>query len=346
MRVARNDFARLLQTVIKAVETRTSIPILGTVLLAAKGGTLSATITDLDVEVSGTIASDGDINTCLDARLLAGIASKAAGDEIEITVNGSDASIVAGRGRYKLRALPAGDFPSMPVNGMPEPFTIDFSALVDPVKFAISSDDARFYLCGAYIEAVDGEVVAVATDGHRLARNAVAIECEFKSIIVPTKAVSLIPKGEISLSVSDSKIIAEKDGVRVVSKLIDGTYPDYRRVIPTGNDKHVTFDKKTLADAIDRVAVVGEGARGIKLSITPGAIDLSVRGESEADDTVAIDYSGEPVDIVFNSRYALDVLASLPDGDIELALTDGGTATLFTTAAEEARQVVLMPMRI
>lgn len=347
MRVARNDLARVIQQVIKAVESRNTIPILGHIRLCLTGGKLKATATDLDIEITATATAEGDdCDLCVDAKMLAGIVGKVSGDTVDVEADNGTATIKAGRGRFKLPTLPSSDFPSMEAGGYATSLALDFAALLAPCAFAMSNEETRYYLNGVYLHAVDGKVVAVATDGHRLARHIGADANIPAGIIIPRKTVGLIPKGEVVVDISDTKIRITQDDTVVTSKLIDGTFPDYQRVIPTGNDKHITFAGADMIAAAERVATVSaERERGVKLTIGHGEIAMWLRGEGEANDSVPCSYDGEPVEIGFNASYLAELVGQLGTGDVTMAIADGGSPTLFTGTAEEVL-AVLMPRRV
>lgn len=347
MLIAKQDFARLLSHVTKAVESRNTIPILSHVRLIAAGGRLTATATDLDVQVTANAACEGDISICIDAKLLGDIVKKAGGDTIDLDHSDGKVVLKSGRSRFTLQTLPVGDFPDFSVGEMPVQFEADLAAMFAPVKFAISTEETRYYLNGVFLE----PGTATATDGHRLGTHDVATGADFSSmgqsgVIVPRKMVDLLPSGLVAVSLSATKICVETADVTIVSKLIDGTFPDYRRVIPTGNDKLVVFDRDEMMRAADRVATVSDQrGRAVRLSITPGQVELAVRGDAEATDVVQTEYSGEPVDIGFNARYLVDVLGQLPSGPVTMALEHGGSPALFT-GGKEGLRLVCMPMRV
>jgi len=350
----RTPFAKLLASINKVVETRNTIPILGHVRLVAEDGRLMVTGTDLDIEMSGsietTVEAPGAI--CVDAKLLAGIVGKLAGSDVSMELADNNLTVSAGRSRFKLQTLPVDDFPTMAAGDLPVEFDADLAGLFAPVQFAISTEETRYYLNGIYIHVIDGKLRAVATDGHRLSRHEVDAPAGSEGmpgVIVPRKAVSVVPKGAVRVSMSETKIQFVADGVTITSKLIDGTFPDYQRVIPTGNDKVVTFAGGDMAKATDRVSIItSERGRAVKLSIAPGSITLAVNSpeSGSATDEVAADYNGEPLDIGFNSAYLTELIGTLPAGDVTMTLADSGSPTLFSSATAEGLLCVLMPMRV
>jgi DNA polymerase-3 subunit beta len=217
------------------------------------------------------------------------------------------------------------------------------------VAFAIGNDANRQYLHGVYFHVKDGAAVAVATNGHRLARHVGQSLPEFEGIIVPQKTVGLLPKGQATVSVSDNLIRVVAGDFSLTSKLVDGVFPDYRRVIPNDNALVASAEKDDLLKASDRVATVSsERGNAVKLSIVSGAISLTVQSieRGDAADEVQAEYSGEPVDIGFNSIYFRDALQVFPAGLVNLALRDAMSPALITSPTYQALDITLMPMRI
>lgn len=356
--ISRQDLARVLSAVTKVVEGRNTIPILSNVLLSVANGTLTVRATDLDIEASASVAlldaTDG--RTTVEAKLLADIAKKATGD-IAMDLDSNTLTVKSGKSRFKLQTLPAEDYPSLSAGTFDTEFEVDLAALVAPVQFAISTEETRYYLNGVFLHAVeDGDffLTAVATDGHRLARHrgllpeGLDTATIFKGVILPRKLVSLLPKGKVLVGLSATKVqIASADGV-LTSKLIDGTFPDYQRVIPRNNDKLITVEGATLRSAVDRVAVIStERGGGVKLAFASGGATVSLRTDNgSAEEEIAVAYDGEPIDIGFNSKYVGDVFGIFPAGDIRLALNDGGSPALVTSEAAPDLLAVLMPCRV
>lgn len=354
MRVSlpKADLTRLLAATTKVVESRITIPILSNVLLsvedvASGGKRFTARATDLDIEISTSIsvldASNG--STTVNAKLLNDIAKKAGGD-VSLELEADVLTVKSGRSRFRLQTLSVDDFPSFAAGGFDVEFDVDLAALVAPVSFAMSTEMTRYYLNGVCLEGNEGRLAAVATDGHRLSRHTAPTVGDLPPVILPRKLVSILPKGPVHVSLSSTKARIQTDDTTITSKLIDGTFPDYRRVIPTGNDKIVLADRKALATAVERVsAVATERGRAVKLEIAPGQIALSVRGDAEATDSIEADYSGEPLEIGFNAAYLTELLGNLTGDTVRIALNDGGSPTIFTGGDDDVL-VVLMPMRV
>lgn len=345
--IHKEDLTRALAATTKVVESRVSIPILSSVQLAADGEGLAITATDLDIIATAGVPAEVTKpgNICVSAKLLNDIARKATGD-ITMTLDGDKLLVKSGRSRFSLATLSADDFPTLGDDKFDAEFEIDLAALFAPVSFAISTEETRYYLNGVFFKG--GQSVAVATDGHRLARHSGPELPAFEGVIVPRKTVGLLPKGNVKVAVSQQKIRIVLDDVRITSKLIDGTFPDYERVIPKNNERVVTVDRDALMKASDRVSTVSqEKGRAVKFSIAPGSIALAVAaGEASANDEVEAEYSGEPMDIGFNAAYVRDVLNVLPVGPVKLALQDGGAPGLITSDGFEGLTLVCMPMRV
>ncbi len=347
--ISKADLTRVLSAVTKVVEGRNNIPILANVLLTVADGTLTAKATDLDIEATASVAllDAADGSTTVEAKMLAEIAKKAAGD-IAMELADGTLTVKTGKSRFRLATLPAEDYPSLAAGAFDVEFEADLAALVAPVQFAMSSEETRFYLCGVFLHTAEGRLVAVATDGHRLAKHCGQEQDHFEGVILPRKLVSLLPKGKVLVGLSANKIqIASAEGV-LTSKLIDGTFPDYQRVIPRNNDKLITVESAAIRGAAERVALVSsERGHGVKMSFTKGVATVSLQtATGSAEEELAVGYSGEPIDIGFNSKYVGDVFGIFPAGPIKLALNDSGSPAVVTSEGAPDLLAVLMPMRI
>jgi len=349
--IRKEDLARAVGAVSKVVETRNTIPILSNVMLTAAGDGLSVMATDLDTLATtgaqATVNAAGSL--CVNAKLLSDIARKATGD-VTMLLEGDRLIVKSGRSRFTLQTLPSSDFPDLGTHHYDAEFEIDLAALFAPVAFSISTEETRYYLGGVYFVspgAPGGGSVAVATDGHRLAKHVGPILPAFDGIIVPRKTVGLIPKGTVTVSVSSTNIRIASGDLVLTSKLIDGTFPDYERVIPRSNDKVVTVDRDSIMKAADRVATVSsERGRAVKMTISPGSIGLHVSNpdSGSANDEIEVEYSGEPIDIGFNAAYVKEVFGTLPAGPVSLALANSGSPALVTGGLD-GWTGVLMPCR-
>lgn len=354
--VARNQLARLLTQTTRAVESRNTIPILACVRIVVADGKLTATATDLDVEVRGSIATTslgGEGAFCVDAKLFAGIVGKLSSDAVGIDVEAGKITVFGGRSKFKLQTLPVEDFPNLTGPAVTTALDIDLAALVAPTAFAISTEETRFYLNGVYFVGDGKAITAVATDGHRLSRHRIEQAEEFKGVILPRKFVGMLPKGVVRVELSGSQVRltapgdADNGETVITSKLIDGTFPDYERVIPTGNTHVIIADRDAIVRAADRVSVVSsERGKAVKMSFAAGQALLAVRGDGdEASDELEVEYDGEPIDIGFNGRYISDVLSIFPAGKVRLAIEPNSPAVVTSDAAP-GLLAVIMPMRV
>jgi DNA polymerase III subunit beta len=368
--VERSALLKSLGHVHRVVERRTTIPILSNVLLAADMAGLRLKATDLDIEVVETIPADVAMegSTTVPAHTLYDIVRKLSdGAQVSLEASGENGQMElrSGRSRFKLQSLPESDFPDITAGEMPHRFTLaaaDFKRLIDKTQFAISTEETRYYLNGIYLHTIEVEgkalLRAVATDGHRLARVETAAPqgaSGMPGVIVPRKAVSEIQKllegseAEVSVELSATKIRVAVGQVVLTSKLIDGTFPDYQRVIPSGNDKYLTVDRSEFAASVDRVSTISsERSRAVKLSVGEGRLTLTVTNpdSGSATEEAEVSYDAAPLDIGFNARYLLDITGQL-DGDTALLkLADAGSPTIIQDREGSSALYVLMPMRV
>ncbi|MEL6502868.1 MAG: DNA polymerase III subunit beta [Pseudomonadota bacterium] len=365
----RSNLLKSLNHVQRVVERRNTIPILANVLLRASGNELTLKATDLDIEVTektpASVEQDG--STTVPAHMLYDIVRKLPeGAEVMLSV-GDDTgmSLVSGRSQFRLQMLPESDFPDLTTSEFSHTFRMacaDFKQLIDRTQFAISTEETRYYLNGIYLHTVEVEgksmLRAVATDGHRLAQaqtEAPDGADGMPSVIVPRKAVSEVqklleaPDAFVTVELSESKIRFTVEQVVLTSKLIDGTFPDYNRVIPMGNDKELVLDRATFASAVDRVSTIAsDRGRAVKLSITDGQLVLSVNNpdSGSAEEEIAVQYGADALDIGFNSRYLLDITNQLSADETTFMLNDPGSPTLIRESGEAGALYVLMPMRV
>jgi DNA polymerase III subunit beta len=368
--VERAALLKALGHVHRVVERRNTIPILSNLLLRGGSGSLGLKATDLDLEVTETLAADVDGSgaTTVPAHVIYDIVRKLPdGAQVSLETTGDTAQMLlrAGRSRFTLQALPESDFPDLAAGELPHRFSIaaaDLKRLVDKTQFAISTEETRYYLNGIYLHTLDVDrntvLRAVATDGHRLARvemPAPTGAAGMPGVIVPRKAVAEIQKllegvsDNVSIELSPAKIRVKVGSVVLTSKLIDGTFPDYQRVIPVGNDKNLVVDRDVFAAAVDRVSTISsERGRAVKLALADGKLTLSVTNpdSGSATEELEVDYDAAPIDIGFNARYLLDISAQL-DGDTALfKLADPGSPTLIQDREGAQALYVLMPMRV
>ncbi len=345
--IQRADLARMLAAVSRVVEHRNTIPILANVLLSATAGTLTVTGTDLDIQYSAMANCDGELSTTVDAKRLSDIARRLSGDIVTITHADDKLVVKSGRSRFTLPTLPVDDFPHLDAGELGAPFQLDFAELVAPVKFAISSESTRYYLCGVHLHnTAEGGIRAVATDGHRLAHNTACGMPQIPAVIIPAKTVGIVPAGEVTVGLSQSKVRFATADTIIVSKLVDGTFPDYARVIPRDNTNVVTVERKALADAVARAtAVASERGKGAKFTVAGDNIAIDMHADDgTAHEDVPAKYSGEPIEIGFNSQYMGDVLGAVPGDDVRVSLNDGQTPAIFQGTGDVL--ALCMPMRV
>ena len=366
----RSALLKSLAHVQSVVERRNTIPILSNVLLDASDGTLGLIATDMDltiIEKVPAMVADGGATT-VPAHTLYDIVRKLPeGAQIQLESSGDSGQLGlrAGRSRFTLATLPKEDFPAMGAGELPHRFTLtanEMRRLIDRTRFAISTEETRYYLNGIYLHAAvvdDARMLrAVATDGHRLARVERPLPAgaeEMPGVIVPRKTVGELRKlieeaGEtIEVALSDARIRFSFDDVVLTSKLIDGTFPDYQRVIPTGNDKVMEVDRKSFAEAVDRVSTISsEKSRAVKLSVKDDMLVLSATSpeNGSATEELEVNFKGEGIEIGFNARYLLDITHQIEGDGAQFAMADAASPTLVRDAADPSALYVLMPMRV
>ena len=368
--VERSELLRSLSHVHRVVERRSTIPILANVLVRAESGQLAFKATDLDLEILEAIPADvpaGGVTT-VPAHMFYEIVRKLPEGAQVVLEGSSDRAILvirAGRSRFTLQTLPESDFPDLAAGDMTHEFVLpaaDLKRLIDKTQFAISTEETRYYLNGIYLhtagEGKKAVLRAVATDGHRLAQvelTAPAGAAGMPGIIIPRKTVGEVHRlvedidGEIKVELSATKIRFTIGPVVLTSKLIDGTFPDYARVIPVGNDKQLEVEKRDFEQAVDRVSTVAsERGRAVKLSLSGGKLVLSVINpdSGSATEEIEVGYDADPLDIGFNSRYLLDIAAQIEGDTAVLKLADPGSPTLIQDKEAKGALYVLMPMRV
>jgi len=367
--IERAALLKALNHVQSVVERRNTIPILSNVLMAAQGDTLKLTATDLDIEISEQAPAQVERggHTTAPANYLYDFVRKLPdGAAVKFDVSGDDPRlfISAGKARLHLPILPANDFPSMPSDGFETKFEVEpteLARLIDKTRFAISTEETRYYLNGIFFHTVDNEgakLRAVATDGHRLAladSEAPKGAQGMPGVIVPRKTINELKRllddasDLVEVSVSPQKIrFALADAV-LTSKLIDGSFPEYARVIPKGNAKKLKVDNKAFAEAVDRVATVSaERSRSVRLALEKDKLTLTVNNPDAgvATEELPADYRDEAMEIGFNARYLLDVAGQIEGEEALLELADSGSPTLVRDEADGQALYVLMPLRV
>jgi DNA polymerase-3 subunit beta len=366
----RAALLKALAHVHRVVERRNTIPILSNVLIEAKGDGVTLKATDLDIEITERLSADVDQAgaTTAPAHTLYDIVRKipdGAQVSLEMTGETSQMLLRSGRSRFNLQCLPQADFPDLSADELSHGFQLaaaDLKRLIEKTQFAISTEETRYYLNGIYLHSIDVEgramLRAVATDGHRLARVEIPAPhgaSGMPGVIVPRKAVSEVLKlvedagEEVKVELSTAKARFHFGQVVLTTKLIDGTFPDYQRVIPQGNDKRLTLEKKTFQEAVDRVSTISsERGRAVKLALGEGRLVLTVNNpeSGSATEELEVDYDASPIEIGFNARYLLDIAQQLDSDTALFKLADSGSPTLVQDRDGAAALYVLMPMRV
>jgi DNA polymerase-3 subunit beta len=368
--IERAALLKALSHVQSVVERRTTIPILSNVMLRAEAGRLALSATDMDLEIVEQVPSrvERDGRTTAPAHTLYDIVRKLRdGAQVELETLGERSEMVlrSGRSTFTLACLPPEDYPVMSAGELPHQFTLsagELRGLIDRTRFAISTEETRYYLNGIYLHSTKTSEVpvirAVATDGHRLARvemTAPEGAAGMPGIIVPRKAVIELRKlveegdGEVQLALGETKIRCLVGEASLTSKLIDGTFPDYERVIPSGNDKVLEVECKEFADAVDRVSTIStERSRAVKLAIEHGNLVISATSPENgtAVEELEVRYQSSPLEIGFNSRYLLDITEQIAGEFAQFKMADAGSPTIVCDSGDLSALYVLMPMRV
>ncbi len=369
--IERGELLRALGHVTSVVERRTTIPILSNVLLKASGSALAFKATDLEREVveeiNASVEEPGSLT--VPAHMLHDIVRKLPdGAEVELNRDGENERLAlrAGSSRFALQTLSAEEFPDIAVGDLPYSFEIsagDLKRLIDKTRFAISTEETRYYLNGIYLHtaaSADGSPVlrAVATDGHRLAQVDLPLPDGadgMPGVIVPRKTVHEVHRlleasgGSVTVGVSESKIRFEIGSVTLTSKLIDGTFPDYQRVIPDQNDKELKVGNAEFMSAVDRVSTIAsERGRAVKLAVSSDKLVLSVNNPEggSATEELDVEYAADELEIGFNARYLLDIASQLEGEEARFLLSDPGSPAMVRDASGNGALYVVMPMRV
>ncbi|MEX2468132.1 MAG: DNA polymerase III subunit beta [Pseudohongiellaceae bacterium] len=364
-KISREALLKPLQLVSGVVERRQTLPVLSNVLLVLKDKELSLTGTDLEVELIGRVQVDesaqgGEIT--VPARKLLDICKSLADDAvIEMNLDDTKMQVKSGRSRFSLTTLPAQDFPS--VDEEPDSFSLTIAQeklrdLLDNTSFAMAQQDVRYYLNGMLFEVAADYLRVVATDGHRLAMETVAMSnelTEVQQLILPRKGIMELARllsddgGEITLTFGQNHIRAQVPEYSFTSKLVDGKFPDYNRVLPKGGDRVVIGDCQTLRQAFVRVSILSnEKYRGVRAMLSKDELRVVANNpeQEEAEEVVPVQYQGEPMEIGFNVSYLIDVLTTLPSKQVRMTLSDPNSSALLEAEGGGEALYVVMPMRL
>ena len=359
----REALLKPLQAVIGVVERRQTMPILANVLLVAKDGQLAVTATDLEVELVAQadveIEGAGDV-TVPGRKLLDICKALPDGAELAIALSGEKLGIKSGRSKFTLTTLPAADFPTVEDINAGQTLSLPQATLcklLDKTHFSMAQQDVRYYLNGLLIETDGKHLRAVATDGHRLALSQVQLDGKKmpeQQVIVPRKGVLELQRlmsgeGDVDLQLGSNHVRIELEGIRFTSKLIDGRFPEYERVIPQDTSNQLVADRDLLKGALQRTAILSnEKYRGIRLIIRESGVVLQAHNpeQEEAEEELEVKYKGDDIEIGFNVNYLLDALGAIESEEVTLSVVDGNSSCLLREPGKDDSKYVVMPMRL
>ncbi|MBT8081650.1 MAG: DNA polymerase III subunit beta [Gammaproteobacteria bacterium] len=359
---AREALLKPLQAVIGVVERRQTMPILSNILLVVKDGQLSVSATDLEVELVAQADVDTDSGgeiTVSGRKLLDICRALPEGAEVHVSASGEKLSVRAGRSRFNLATLPAAEFPVVEDIKAGQSISVSqesLGRLIEKTHFSMAQQDVRYYLNGMLLETGQGRLRAVATDGHRLALSQVGVDgsADAQQVIVPRKGVLELQRlmsgeGDVELEIGANHVRVQLDGIRFTSKLIDGRFPEYERVIPKESTNELKADRGMFRGALQRTAILSnEKYRGIRLVIRDSGVMLQAHNpeQEEAEEELEVEYSGEDIEIGFNVNYLLDALGAVEGDVVTLSVQDSNSSCLIREPGNEDCTFVVMPMRL
>lgn len=363
--VSREALLRPLQLVAGVVEKRQTLPALANVLIVLEGDQLSLTGTDLEVEIIGKVTLpeagvDGEI-TVPAKKFLDIVRSIGEGAIIEFSCQDQKATVKSGRSRFTLSTLPASEFPAIELGQDDLAFTCDqgdIKRLIERTSFAMAQQDVRYYLNGMLWELRTQQIRTVATDGHRLAMCTRPINIEIdgvKQAIVPRKGVIELgrllsaPDSPVEVIIGNNHVRAVTDAFIFTSKLVDGKFPDYERVLPRNGDKVVLGEREELRQAFTRTSILSnEKYRGVRFVVTEGVLTITANNpeQEEAEEQVAVEYDGTPLEVGFNVSYLLDVANVIESDQLKLTMADSNSSALIEEPDSSDSMYVVMPMRL
>jgi len=360
---AREVLLKPLQAVIGVVERRQTMPILSNILLVARNNELSVTATDLEVELVAqtevNVETGGEI-TVSGRKLLDICRALPEGSDIDISVSGEKAIIRSGRSKFSLATLPAAEFPSVEDIKAGQMIEVDqavLGRLIEKTHFSMAQQDVRYYLNGMLLETGGKHLRTVATDGHRLALCQADLgggSLNEQQVIVPRKGVLELQRlmtgeGSLNIELGPNHVRIQLDGIRFTSKLIDGRFPEYERVIPKESSNELTADRDAFKGALQRTAILSnEKYRGIRLVIRDSGVVMQAHNpeQEEAEEELEVDYGGEDIEIGFNVNYLLDALGAVAGDTVTLSVLDGNSSCLIREPGKDDCKFVVMPMRL
>ncbi|MEY4978062.1 MAG: polymerase beta subunit [Pseudomonadota bacterium] len=354
-----------LQSVAGIVERRHTMPILANVLLRKSGADVQLTTSDLEIQIRTTAQLDGDegsFSTTVGARKLIDILRTMPSDQtVSLEANAGKLILKGGKSRFTLQSLPPEDFPLVqeaasfgPVFSVPQK---TLKSLLGQVSFAMAVHDIRYYLNGILFVAEGRQLSLVATDGHRLAFSSATLDVEVpkQEVILPRKTVMELQRllsdkeGALEMQFAANQAKFAFDGLEFVTKLVEGKFPDYTRVIPRNHRNIITLSRTALLASLQRTAIMtSDKFKGVRLNIEPGVLRVASSNaeQEEAVDELDVDYSGTPIEIGFNVTYLIDVLQNMSQDMLRMEMADGNSSALMTNPDDSAFKYVVMPMRI
>ncbi|KZX85593.1 hypothetical protein A3715_17020 [Oleiphilus sp. HI0009] len=362
--IAKNEIINPLQAACGAIENKSNLPVLGNVLINAKGSELSITGSNLEVEMIAVIhnveiKSEGSVT--VPAKKLNDICKSFSNDsDIKFSLKDGKALVRSGKSRFTLTTLPSDQYPNVNLDKNTQNITMqanELKRIIDATSFSMGVQDVRYYLNGLLLDVNGNKIKAVSTDGHRLsiseAELTVAVENPVKAII-PRKAISEIAKlltsgEEVTLKVSENQATINVDNYTFTTKLIDGTFPNYEQVIPKGGDKSVKADRELLKSVLQRASILShENIKGVQLTVNHNTLNVAANNQSheQAEENIEVEYSGDSeLTIAFNVNYLVDVMSNLKEDDVSITLSNGSSSALIE-ASNTQTTYVLMPMRL
>lgn len=368
--ISKPKFVQLIQPLTSICDRKLTLPILGNVLISVENSTLSLIASDLEIEMAVSTPLDGEMRNgqiTAPGRKLFDICSRLQENaEVNIKIEDDRLVITSARSRFVLGTLPAADFPT--IQDISPKIEVVFHQatlryLIESVQFAMANQDIRYYLNGLLFEADESSLRMIATDGHRLAVSSIQESplnhAEVLHLIIPRKAVNELlrllsdkPDETIRFQMADNHIRLETDHFCFISKLIEGRFPDYKRVLPQGGDKIISIDRDNLKQGLTRVAILSsEKHRGIRMQLKPGSLKIYANNpeQEQAEEEIELTYSGESFEIGFNASYLLDVLNTVPTGEVKLIMQDATCSALIKSDSKPERfetSYVVMPLRL
>ena len=372
-KINSSDLLKALSHIHGIVEVRHTLPILSNIILKAKDNELTLSSTNLDIycadKIKAEVSIAGEISVSA-VTFFEIVKRLPSGSEVMMTMEEDENEIIlkCGRSKFNLSTLKTEDFPIISDNDLSTHFVLSADELIriiDKTKFAVSNEETRYYLNGIFLHKADRNSIqflrAVATDGHRLAQYDIPLPQgaeEITGIIIPKKTIFELRKvlddanGDVNISLNENKIKFTFNDLKIVSKVIDGTFPDYTKVIPQNNNKNFKTNNNELKNAIDRVSAVAANeeskSKAIKLSLEDNKLNLSVESQSKgsANEILDISYDGDKVDIGFNSKYIIDICNEVDGEEVDISLLDSVSPAIILDKTDENLFFVLMPMRI